>query len=80
MSARGVFVHPQGEGFETEVGLAINRLWLAAEADVLGELLPLARLPAAGAAAVRERAMALVSAVRASRDRKSTRLNSSHRL
>ncbi len=48
------FARPEGTPFVTSVGRAINRLWLADETEVLRELLPLARLPDAERARVRQ--------------------------
>ena len=56
-----------GEPFVTAVGTAINRLWLADEAAVLRELLPLARLPEPAAAEAQARAIDLVRTVRATK-------------
>lgn len=49
------------------VAAAVNRDWLADEAAVVRELLPLARLDEPGRAAVEREAIALVEAVRAAR-------------
>ena len=43
-------IRPAATPFTTPVGDAINRLWLADEASVLREILPLARLPDAARA------------------------------
>jgi len=64
-------VRAAGEPFETDIGRAINRLWLADEAEAVGEVLALARTAVAERAAVQARAVALVTAVRASRTERS---------
>jgi RHH-type proline utilization regulon transcriptional repressor/proline dehydrogenase/delta 1-pyrroline-5-carboxylate dehydrogenase len=61
------FARAAGQAFETPVGRAVNRLWLADETEVLRELLPLARLPDAERARVRDHAIALVQTVRSQR-------------
>src|ERR1700681_3077136 len=58
------FDRPDGQPFESEVGRAINRHWLADEAVVIRELLPIARLPADEREVVRRAAVELVEAVR----------------
>jgi RHH-type proline utilization regulon transcriptional repressor/proline dehydrogenase/delta 1-pyrroline-5-carboxylate dehydrogenase len=58
------FGRPAGQPFESEVGRATNRHWLAEEAVVIRELLPIARLPADGREVVRRAAVELVEAVR----------------
>ena len=56
-----------GQPFTTPVGDAINRLWLADEASVLREILPLARLPDAARSEAHARAIDLVRKVRGAR-------------
>jgi RHH-type proline utilization regulon transcriptional repressor/proline dehydrogenase/delta 1-pyrroline-5-carboxylate dehydrogenase len=64
------FARPAGTPFESAIGRAINRLWFADETEVIRELLPLARLPDAERARVRDSAVALVERVRAARTRR----------
>ena len=64
MDQSTTLIRRSGEPFVTAVGSAINRLWLADEAAVLRELLPLARLPEAAAAEAQARAIDLVRTVR----------------
>jgi RHH-type proline utilization regulon transcriptional repressor/proline dehydrogenase/delta 1-pyrroline-5-carboxylate dehydrogenase len=65
------FARPAGTPFRTSVGDAINRHWLSDETAVLRELLPLARLPDADRARVREKAIELVQHVRGVRVKRS---------
>lgn len=65
------FVRPAGATFRTPVGDAIHRHWLADETEVMRELLPLARLPDADRARVREKAIELVQLVRSVRVKRS---------
>src|SRR5580693_2382176 len=64
MTSPPAFGRPDGQPFESEVGRAINRHWLADEAVVIRELLPIARLPADEREVVRRAAVELVEAVR----------------
>ena len=50
-------IRPAATPFTTPVGDAINRLWLADEASVLREILPLARLPDAARGEAHARAI-----------------------
>ncbi len=59
------FLWTEGGRPAGSVGAAINRQWLADEAEVVRDLLPLARLEAAEAAAVEREAVALVESLRA---------------
>jgi RHH-type proline utilization regulon transcriptional repressor/proline dehydrogenase/delta 1-pyrroline-5-carboxylate dehydrogenase len=61
------FLWRGGAGGESPVGRAIDRAYLAPEADVVGELLPLARLPAADRERVAREALALVESLRRER-------------
>ncbi len=62
------FLWRAGFSGETTIGQAVNRLYLAEETAVVRELLPMARLDAAGAGRVVQNAVALVEAVRADRE------------
>jgi RHH-type proline utilization regulon transcriptional repressor/proline dehydrogenase/delta 1-pyrroline-5-carboxylate dehydrogenase len=59
------FVAPDNRSLESSIGAAINGLFLAPEESVVRERAKLARLDAAGQAAVEQRALQLVEAVRA---------------
>jgi RHH-type transcriptional regulator, proline utilization regulon repressor / proline dehydrogenase / delta 1-pyrroline-5-carboxylate dehydrogenase len=63
----GSFLWPPDAPAAAPFGPEINRTWLADEASVVREMLPLARLDEAGRAAVEREAVALVEAVRAAR-------------
>ncbi|MFO0334103.1 MAG: proline dehydrogenase family protein, partial [Pseudomonadota bacterium] len=65
------FARPPGSAFQTPVGAAIDRAWLADEGECIATLLPFARLPAADRERVQARAVALVERVRAERTQRS---------
>ncbi len=65
-----VFVRTPGAPLESPLGLAINRRYLADEAECVRDLLALARLDATQTAEVRALALRLVEAVRSNRTRK----------
>jgi RHH-type proline utilization regulon transcriptional repressor/proline dehydrogenase/delta 1-pyrroline-5-carboxylate dehydrogenase len=65
------FLQSDEREFESAAGAAINDRFLADEAEVVAEVLELARLPAAERAAIRLDAMQLVAAARGRREGKS---------
>ena len=65
------FLQDDEREFESAAGAAINGRFLADEAQVVAEVLDLARLPAADRAAIRQDAMRLVAAARGRREGKS---------
>ena len=64
------FIHPAGAALPTPLGVAINRRFLADEADCVRELVELARLDPSTTVEVRKLSIALVDAVRANRTSK----------
>lgn len=65
------FLQDDEREFESAAGAAVNGRFLADEAEVVAEVLDLARLPAADRAAIRQDAMRLVAAARGRREGKS---------